>query len=63
MAADLLALLARAALALSAAIIVVLVLRRPLRALFGAEIAYAFWLILTLSNHFRISLGEACCRD
>lgn len=50
MAADLLALLARAALALSAAIIVVLVLRRPLRALFGAEIAYAFWLIAPIAT-------------
>lgn len=44
MSADLLAILVRAGLAASAAIVIVLLLRRPLRSLFGARIAYAFWL-------------------
>lgn len=44
MSADVLAILVRAALAASAAIMIVLLLRRQLRSLFGARIAYAFWL-------------------
>jgi len=50
MSADLLAVLARATLAASAAIIVVLLLRRPLRAAFGAQIAYAFWLLVPIAT-------------
>ncbi|GAM97623.1 regulatory sensor-transducer of BlaR1/MecR1 family [alpha proteobacterium U9-1i] len=43
MSVDLLALVMRATLALSAAIVLVLALRAPLRAAFGPQIAYAFW--------------------
>jgi beta-lactamase regulating signal transducer with metallopeptidase domain len=50
MSADLLALLARATLALSAAIVLVLALRAPLRAAFGAQIAYAFWAIVPIAT-------------
>jgi beta-lactamase regulating signal transducer with metallopeptidase domain len=45
MSADILALLTRTSVVASTAIIVVLLLRRPLRAAFGAQIAYAFWLL------------------
>lgn len=45
MSADILAHLGRAALFASAAIVVVLLVRRPLRAAFGAQVAYAFWLL------------------
>lgn len=50
MSADILALLARATLALSAALVLILLLRRPLRAAFGAQIAYAFWLIAPIAT-------------
>lgn len=50
MSADILALLARMTLAASAAIVVILVLRRPLRAVFGAQIAYASWLMAPLAT-------------
>ena len=40
---DLLQLLVQSTIASSAAILLVLVLRRPLRAAFGAGIAYALW--------------------
>lgn len=45
MSADILAHLGRATLFASAAIVVVLLVRRPLRAAFGAQVAYAFWLL------------------
>lgn len=45
MSADFLAVLVRAMLFASAAIVVVLLMRRPLRAAFGAQVAYAFWLL------------------
>jgi len=44
MSADILPLLVRATLALSAGIVLVLLLRAPLRQAFGARVAYAFWL-------------------
>lgn len=50
MSADLLALVVRATLAASAAIIVVLLVRQPLRAAFGAQIAYAFWLLVPFAT-------------
>ena len=50
MSADLLALLARMTLTASAAIAVILLLRRPLRAAFGAQIAYASWLMAPLAT-------------
>lgn len=50
MSTDILALLARATLALSAALILILALRHPLRAAFGAQIAYAFWLIAPIAT-------------
>ena len=50
MSADIIALLARASLALSAALVLILVLRGPLRRAFGAEIAYAFWLIAPIGT-------------
>jgi len=50
MSADILAIMLRATLAASAAIIVVLLLRRPLRAAFGAQIAYAFWLLVPIAT-------------
>jgi beta-lactamase regulating signal transducer with metallopeptidase domain len=46
MSADLFALLSRGLLAASAAILVVLALRAPVRAAFGARVAYALWLIV-----------------
>ena len=46
MSAEILPLLARATIAASVAILVVLLLRRPLRSAFGAEVAYAFWLLV-----------------
>jgi beta-lactamase regulating signal transducer with metallopeptidase domain/ankyrin repeat protein len=49
MAADLLTLLIRANLALGAAILLVLVLRRPVRSLFGAPATYGLWLIAPLA--------------
>jgi beta-lactamase regulating signal transducer with metallopeptidase domain len=50
MSADLLALVARMTFATSAAIVVILLLRHPLRAAFGAQIAYAFWLLAPIST-------------
>jgi len=50
MSADILAILARGTLAASAAIVIVLLLRRPLRAAFGAEIAYSFWLLVPVAT-------------
>jgi beta-lactamase regulating signal transducer with metallopeptidase domain/ankyrin repeat protein len=50
MAGDLLALLIRANLAIGAAVIVALLLRRPVRRLFGARAAYALWLIAPLAT-------------
>ena len=49
MAADLLALLVRANLAIGAAILLILVLRRPVRSLFGARAAYGLWLVAPLA--------------
>ncbi len=49
MAADFLAWLFEATMALSAAIVLVMMLRRPLRMVFGAPVAYAAWLALPLS--------------
>lgn len=46
MSAEILPIVLRASLIASAAIIVVLLLRRPLRAMFGAEVAYAAWLLV-----------------
>jgi beta-lactamase regulating signal transducer with metallopeptidase domain/ankyrin repeat protein len=50
MSADILDILARMTLAASAAIVVILLLRRPLRAAFGAQIAYASWLMAPLAT-------------
>jgi beta-lactamase regulating signal transducer with metallopeptidase domain/ankyrin repeat protein len=49
MAADLLTLLVRANLALGAGILLVLVLRRPVRSLLGARTAYGLWLVAPLA--------------
>lgn len=49
MANDLILFLARINLALAAAVLLVLILRRPVRAGFGARSAYALWLIVPLS--------------
>ena len=49
MAADLLALLVRANLAIGAAILLVLILRRPVRRPFGAPAAYALWMVAPLA--------------
>ena len=49
MASDLLSLLIRANLALGAAVLLVLILRRPVRSLFGARAAYALWLVAPLA--------------
>jgi beta-lactamase regulating signal transducer with metallopeptidase domain/ankyrin repeat protein len=50
MAGDLLALLIRANLAIGAAVILALLLRRPVRRLFGARAAYVLWLIAPLAT-------------
>lgn len=50
MSADILAILLRVTLIASAALAVILVLRRPLRALFGAQVAYAFWLLAPIAT-------------
>ena len=49
MAADLISLLVRANLALGAAVLLALILRRPVRGLFGARAAYALWLVAPLA--------------
>ena len=49
MASDLLSLLVRANLALAAALLLALILRRPVRSLFGARAAYALWLVAPLA--------------
>ncbi|WP_425998163.1 M56 family metallopeptidase [Caulobacter sp. DWR1-3-2b1] len=49
MASDILALLLRANLAIAAAVLLVLVLRRPVRSMFGARAAYGLWLIAPLA--------------
>lgn len=49
MASEILAALLRANLAIAAAILLVLVLRRPMRAMFGARAAYGLWLIAPLA--------------
>jgi beta-lactamase regulating signal transducer with metallopeptidase domain/ankyrin repeat protein len=49
MASDLLTFLLRANLALAAAVLLVLILRRPVRAAFGAGAAYGLWLITPLA--------------
>ncbi len=49
MANDILALLGQTNLALAAAVILVLTLRRPVRAVFGARAAYGLWLIAPLA--------------
>lgn len=49
MASDILLFLGKANLALAAAVLLVLVLRRPVRKAFGARNAYALWLIAPLS--------------
>jgi hypothetical protein len=49
MASDLILFLAKANLALAAAVLLVLVLRKPVRAAFGARCAYALWLVAPLS--------------
>src|SRR4051812_4057723 len=50
MAGDFLTILARANLALAAAVLLVLILRRPVRGLFGARAAYALWLMAPLAT-------------
>lgn len=50
MSADILAILLRVTLIASAALAVILLLRRPLRALFGAQVAYAFWLLVPIAT-------------
>jgi beta-lactamase regulating signal transducer with metallopeptidase domain len=50
MSAEMLPILLRATLAASAAIVVVLLWRRPLRTAFGAEIAYASWLLVPIAT-------------
>ena len=49
MSADLLGLLVRLVLVVSAAIVIVLALRAPMRAAFGARIAYALWLLVPIA--------------
>ena len=49
MASDILSLLLRANLAIGAAVLLVLILRRPVRSLFGARAAYGLWLIAPLA--------------
>lgn len=49
MASEILALLLRANLAIAAAVLLVLILRRPVRSLFGARAAYGLWLIAPLA--------------
>jgi beta-lactamase regulating signal transducer with metallopeptidase domain len=49
MTSDLLAFLLRANLALAAAVMLALVLRKPVRAAFGARAAYGLWLIAPLA--------------
>lgn len=49
MGADLLPVLARTALVSGAAIVLVLLLRRPLRSAFGARVAYAAWALVPLA--------------
>jgi beta-lactamase regulating signal transducer with metallopeptidase domain/ankyrin repeat protein len=49
MASDLLSLLLRANLAIGAAVVLALLLRRPVRSLFGARAAYALWLVAPLA--------------
>lgn len=49
MASELLPFLLKANLVLAAAVLLVLILRRPVRTLFGAHSAYALWLIVPLS--------------
>lgn len=49
MASDLLTFLLRANLALAAAVMLVLVLRKPVRAAFGARAAYGLWLVAPLA--------------
>jgi len=49
MASELILFLAKANLAMAAAVLLVLVLRKPVRAVFGARTAYALWLIAPLS--------------
>lgn len=49
MSADILAILLRATLTASAAILVILALRAPFRALFGAQVAYALWLLAPIA--------------
>jgi beta-lactamase regulating signal transducer with metallopeptidase domain len=49
MASDLLIFLLRANLALAAAVVLVLILRRPVRAAFGARAAYGLWLVAPLA--------------
>lgn len=50
MSAEILPILLRATLAASAAIIVVLLLRQPLRTAFGAQVAYSFWLLVPIAT-------------
>jgi beta-lactamase regulating signal transducer with metallopeptidase domain len=50
MSADILALLARMTLAASAAIVIILLIRQLLRAAFGAQVAYASWLMAPLAT-------------
>jgi beta-lactamase regulating signal transducer with metallopeptidase domain/ankyrin repeat protein len=49
MASDLLTFLLRANLALAAAVVLVLILRKPVRAAFGARAAYGLWLVAPLA--------------
>ena len=49
MASEILALLLRANLAIAAAVLLVLILRRPVRSMFGARAAYGLWLIAPLA--------------
>lgn len=49
MSADLLGLLVRVALVFSAALLVILALRKPMRRAFGARVAYALWLLAPIA--------------
>ena len=63
--ADLLAWLGQSTLAGSMAVAAVLLVRRPMRRLFGARVAYALWIVVPLAllaknNHFCCN-GSICC--
>ena len=59
MSADLLLVIVRASLALSAAIVVVLLLRGAFRRLFGAQVAYGLWLLAPTATIARLASANA----